>query len=62
MTEDFATQITHLKLSGADALVVDIASNGGGSEWAETAARMVTSLRISSARLGFVRGPHVTEK
>lgn len=62
MTEDFAAQIEALKTAGANVLLVDIAGNGGGSEWAETAARMVTAVRISAEPLGFVRGPHWTKK
>jgi hypothetical protein len=62
MTEDFAAQIGALKAAGADVLLVDIAGNGGGSEWAETAARMVTPIRISAEPLGFVRGPHWTKQ
>ena len=33
-------------------------TNGGGTEWAEAAARMVTAVRLKSERIGFVRGPH----
>ena len=62
MTEDFAAQIEALKTAGADVLLVDIAGNGGGSEWAETAARMVTPIRIVAEPLGFVRGPHWTTR
>jgi hypothetical protein len=61
MTEDFAAQIRALKAAGADVLLVDIAGNGGGSQWAETAARTVTPLRISAEPVGFVRGPHWTK-
>lgn len=62
MTEDFAAQIEALKSAGAGVLLVDVAGNGGGSEWAETAARMLTPIRIAAEPLGFVRGPHWTRK
>src|SRR5271167_19251 len=58
MTRDLEAQIRSIKAAGADVLLVDIANNGGGTQWAEAAARMVTSVRLRSARLGFVRGPH----
>jgi hypothetical protein len=62
MTEDFATQIEALRRAGADVLLIDIAGNGGGSEWVETAARMVTPIRITAEALGFVRGAHWIKK
>ncbi len=37
-------------------LLVDVTGNGGGSEWAEAAARMVTPVRLKSERIAFVRG------
>jgi hypothetical protein len=47
-----------LRTAGAEALVVDIGGNGGGSEWAEVAARMLTAKPLRSARLKVMRGPH----
>ncbi len=38
--------------------MVDISGNGGGTEWAEAAARMVSPVPIRSEALGFVRGAH----
>jgi hypothetical protein len=58
MTQDFKNQIEALKAAGADVLLVDIAANGGGSEWAEAAARMITPVRLVSEPVGFVRGAH----
>ena len=43
---------------GASALVVDIAGNGGGTEWSEAVARMLTPIRLRSEELRFVRGDH----
>jgi len=62
MTEDFTAQIQAIKAAGADVLLVDIAGNGGGSEWAETAVRMITPMRLAAEPLGFVRGEHWTIK
>ena len=47
-----------LKSAGATSLMVDISGNGGGSEWAEAAARILTPRQILSAKRGFVRGSH----
>ncbi len=56
MTQDFIAQIEALERARIDALVVDITGNGGGSEWAEAAARMLTPRRLVSERMDFVRG------
>ncbi len=60
LTAAFEDRITRLKAAGAEVLIIDITGNGGGSEWVEAAARMLTSRRLTSARLGVVRGPHWT--
>ena len=61
MTYDLMAQLHAIKASRAEVLLVDIAGNGGGTEWAEAAARMVTAVRLKSNRVGFVRGPHWAE-
>lgn len=58
MTSELADQLRRLRAAGANVLMLDIANNGGGAEWAEAAARMITRQRLVSAKLGFVRGPH----
>jgi hypothetical protein len=58
LTRHLTAQIRVLKNAGAEALVVDVAGNGGGSEWAEAVARMVTPIRVRSELLEFVRGEH----
>lgn len=60
MTNDLATQLRAIKGTGAEIVLVDVADNGGGTEWAEAAARMVTPARLKSERIGFVRGAHWT--
>jgi hypothetical protein len=57
MTEDMAAQLRALKAAHADVLVVDIANNGGGSEWAEAAARMLTPKRLEAEQTAFPRAP-----
>ena len=58
LTLDLAAQLRALQAAGATSLVVDIAANGGGTEWAEAVARMLTPLRLQSESAGFVRGEH----
>jgi hypothetical protein len=41
-------------------LVVDITRNGGGSDWLEPAARELTTKRLRSPNLGFVKSEHWT--
>ncbi len=57
-TRRFADRLAALRAAGASALIVDITGNGGGSEWAEAAARMLTARPLRSEALGFVRGEH----
>ncbi|OYY91177.1 MAG: hypothetical protein B7Y45_04080 [Sphingomonas sp. 28-66-16] len=58
ITEEFEAALRRVRAAGATVVMLDIANNGGGSEWAEAAARMLTRQRLVSARRGFVRGPH----
>jgi hypothetical protein len=51
-------RIARLRAAGATTLIVDLTGNGGGSEWAEAAARMLSARPLQSAPVGFVRGPH----
>lgn len=39
-------------------LLVDITNNGGGTEWAEAAARILSPKALTSEGRGFVREPH----
>jgi hypothetical protein len=54
----FITQLEALLAAKPDTLLVDITRNGGGSEWTEAVARMLTATRLKSERLMFVRGEH----
>ena len=62
LTRDLEDRLGQLKAAGAGILLIDIAGNGGGSEWVEAAVRMVTSVRLKAERMGFVRGPHWAER
>jgi hypothetical protein len=58
LSQDLASRVRALRALGARILLIDLTANGGGSEWAEAAARMVSPLRLQSERLDFVRGTH----
>jgi hypothetical protein len=58
MTADLAQALDTLKGAHVDVLLVDLAGNGGGSEWSEAAARMVTGIRLQSIPTYFMRGEH----
>ncbi|MEI9931315.1 MAG: hypothetical protein WDM89_12430 [Rhizomicrobium sp.] len=58
LNDAFIAQLETLKAATPDMLLVDITRNGGGSEWAEAVARMLTPKRLKSERLMFVRGEH----
>jgi hypothetical protein len=62
MTSDFIAQLHALEAAHIYALLIDVAGNGGGTEWAEAAARMVSGLRLNSERMDFVRGPQWTKE
>lgn len=61
VTADFSDRLRALEAAGATTLLVDIAGNGGGSEWVEAVARTVTPVPLRSAPVGFVRHPHWVE-
>lgn len=58
LTFDLARTLAAIRASGADTLLIDISGNGGGSEWAEAAARMVTEKRLNGIPTYFARGEH----
>jgi len=58
MTAELEARIARLRAEGAHVLLVDISGNGGGSEWAEAAARSVSPVPLTSERRAFVRGAH----
>lgn len=61
VTADFSDRLRALKAAGATTLLIDIAGNGGGTEWVEAVVRTVTPVRLRSARVGFIRHPHWAE-
>jgi peptidase S41-like protein len=53
---DFTAQVQALERAGIDALLVDVTGDGGGSEWAEVAARVLTPIRLVSEHVDFIPG------
>jgi len=62
LTAALARQINVLKQSGITTLVVDITGNGGGTNWAEPAARTLTTKALKTPRQQFIRHPHWTKQ
>jgi hypothetical protein len=58
MTQDLVARLRTIQHAGADVLLVDLVDNGGGTEWAEAVARMLTAVKLKSERMMFVRGQH----
>jgi hypothetical protein len=55
-------RLVRLRALGAGGVLVDLTGNGGGSEWAEAAARMFSRRPLVSERTGFIRGEHWTRQ
>jgi hypothetical protein len=62
LTRELTATLRAVSAAGADTLLIDIAGNGGGSEWAEAAARMVSGQRLRAASMYFVKGEHWTRR
>lgn len=56
MTRGLITTIERLRAAGAKVLLVDITRNGGGTDWAEVAARIVSPVSLHSAPIAVLRG------
>ena len=48
--------------AGAEAVVVDITRNGGGTDWAGIAPRVLTSQLLDCPQSGFIKHPHATQR
>ncbi len=56
MTQGLMATVERLRARGAQALMVDVTRNGGGTEWAEAAARIVSPVSLRSAPIAVMRG------
>jgi hypothetical protein len=62
LTAALERQLRALQNQRIDALLVDITGNGGGTNWVEPAARVLTTKALRSPRLGFIRHEHWTKQ
>lgn len=58
LTVELGARIAALQAAGSRAIVVDLTGNGGGRDWVDQAARVVTSRTLRSPRVSFVRHAH----
>lgn len=59
---ELTARIEQLQGAGIDALLVDIMHNGGGTDWVDPAARLLTDVPMVCPRLTFIRHPHWSER
>jgi hypothetical protein len=55
MTRSMMASVETLQAAGAQVLLVDLTRNGGGSDWAEAAARIVSAAPLESAQIKVMR-------
>ncbi|MEZ4428707.1 MAG: S41 family peptidase [Nannocystaceae bacterium] len=55
---ELAAAIEQLVAAGIDRLAVDVMGNGGGSDWVDPAARMLSTKTLPCPRVAFLRHPH----
>jgi len=57
-----AAHIRVLSGAGIDALVVDVTGNGGGTDWCDPAARLLSSKALACPRSTTIKHPHTIER
>jgi hypothetical protein len=60
LTAEIDRRARDLRSRGAAAILVDITRNGGGSNWAEAAPRILSRVPLSEPRLAFLKHRHWT--
>lgn len=55
---EISKRVERLREAGMEALVVDITTNGGGSDWYDPAARLLTDRPLRGSAVSFVRHRH----
>jgi Peptidase family S41 len=62
LTEALVARALQLRRAGATALLIDITSNGGGSDWVGALARALTAKALRDPPLLFVKSDHWTSQ
>ncbi len=58
LLEQLERRVEALGAAGIDALVVDVTGNGGGTDWVQGAARILSPKRLECTRAAFIKHPH----
>ena len=58
ISRSLAAQLRALAARRVDAIVIDVTGNGGGSDWADAATRIVTAPGLVAPPMAFIRHPH----
>lgn len=62
LTHDLIAATERLRAVEAEVLLVDLTRNGGGTDWAEAAARIVSPVPLKSARLKVLRSDEMADR
>jgi len=62
LTTKLLEEAEELRRAGANALLLDITRNGGGSDWADAPPRALSSKPLRDPRLSFVKSTHWTNQ
>lgn len=62
MTTGLMRTVERLRSEGAQLLLIDVTRNGGGTEWAEAAARILSPVTIASEQTYMMRGDAVVSR
>lgn len=62
LTSVLVKRAAQLQAAGATALLVDIAHNGGGSNWVEAPPRVLSRVPLRESRFGFIKHEHWTKQ
>jgi hypothetical protein len=58
LLDEVSDRVGRLMAAGIEALIVDITANGGGNDWVDPTARLLTGKTLIGNELSVVRHPH----
>jgi hypothetical protein len=58
LTAALERRLKSLRAAGATHILIDITGNGGGTNWVQPAARVMTQIPLKSPRIAFVKSDH----